>query len=71
MEVRTPSPLPLQPGMDTGFDPPGQPAPPQPVTGGGARVLQPITLNKICTGSMLSWLEPSSASQLSITAFTC
>lgn len=27
-------------------------------------VLQPITLNKICTGSMLSWLEPSSASQL-------
>ena len=38
MEVRTPSPLPLQPGMDTGFDPPGQPAPPRPVTGGGARV---------------------------------
>ena len=24
--------------MDTGFDPPGQPAPPRPVTGGGARV---------------------------------
>ena len=36
--MRTPSPLPLQPGMDTGFDPPGQPAPPRPVTGGGARV---------------------------------
>ena len=29
MEVRTPSPLPHQPGMDTGFDPPGQPTPPR------------------------------------------
>lgn len=47
MEVRTPSPLPLQPGMDTGFDPPGQPAPPRPVTGGGARVAMQIHFDHI------------------------
>jgi hypothetical protein len=47
MEVCAPSPLPLQPGMITGFEPPGQPTPPILTgTSGGARVTCNMNIKK-------------------------